>query len=80
MPLFVAGFIAAVLANSFLPIPAVLLETADVLQTIVLAAALFALGSTVRLRSLVRTGWRALIVGLSSWLLIAALALIAIRL
>lgn len=80
VPLFVVGFIAAVLTNSFLPIPGALLETADVLQSIVLAAALFALGSTVRLRSLVRTGWRAFIVGLASWLLIAVLALVAVRL
>jgi uncharacterized membrane protein YadS len=40
--------------------------------------ALFGLGAAVRLRELVSTGWRALIVGLLSWLLIAVLALGAV--
>lgn len=74
IPLFVVGFIAAVLLNSFVFIPEALLQSADVAQTLVLAMALFALGTSVRVVSLVRTGWRALIVGLASWLLIAALA------
>lgn len=54
--------------------PEVVLETADVLQTALLAMALFGLGSAVRLRELVLTGWRALLVGLLSWALIAGLA------
>ncbi len=80
VPLFVVGFVAAVLLNSFLPIPAAVLQVADVAQTLVLAAALFALGTSVRVATLLRTGWRALIVGLSSWLLIAVLALLAVGL
>jgi uncharacterized membrane protein YadS len=40
--------------------------------------ALFGLGTAVRLRTLVGTGWRALAVGLLSWVLIAALALVAV--
>jgi len=75
VPLFVVGFVAAVLLKSFLPIPEAVLAAADAVQTVALAAALFALGTSVRIRSLVRTGWRALIVGLSSWLLIGVLAL-----
>lgn len=80
VPLFVAGFIATVLLNSFLPVPEAVLAAADAAQTVVLAAALFALGTSVRIRSLVRTGWRALIVGLSSWLLIGVLAFAIVRL
>ena len=40
--------------------------------------ALFGLGTAVRLRTLVGTGWRALATGLVSWVLIAALALGAV--
>ncbi|MDN4615878.1 putative sulfate exporter family transporter [Leifsonia sp. F6_8S_P_1B] len=78
VPLFVAGFIAAVLVRSFVPLPPVVLDAADTLQTVVLAMALFGLGTAVRLRSLLGTGWRALATGLLSWALIAALALGAV--
>jgi uncharacterized integral membrane protein (TIGR00698 family) len=79
VPLFVAGFIAAMLVRSFLPIPPAVLSGADTVQTVLLAMALFGLGSAVRLRTLVGTGWRALAVGLLSWVLIAALALGAVE-
>ncbi|GAB3128181.1 YeiH family protein [Glaciibacter psychrotolerans] len=79
VPLFVAGFIAAALLRTLLPLPAVVLDAADFAQTAFLAMALFGLGSSVRLASLVRTGWRALIVGLLSWVLIAALAFGAVQ-
>lgn len=78
VPLFVGGFIVAMLLRSFVPLPHVVLGGADVLQTAVLAMALFGLGAAVRLRSLVSTGWRALVVALLSWVLIAALALGAV--
>lgn len=78
VPLFVAGFIAAVLIRSFVPLPAAVTDGADTLQTILLAMALFGLGTAVRLRTLLGTGWRALATGLLSWALIAALALGAV--
>ncbi|HZW42156.1 MAG TPA: putative sulfate exporter family transporter [Agromyces sp.] len=74
VPLFVAGFLAAVLLNTFVPLPEWALAGADVLQTALLAMALFALGASIRFAELASTGWRALVVGLTSWLLIAALA------
>jgi len=80
VPLFVAGFVAAILARTLLDIPEPVLQAADALQTAVLAMALFALGAAVRLRDLFGTGGRAIAVGLLSWLLIAALALAAVRL
>jgi uncharacterized integral membrane protein (TIGR00698 family) len=80
VPLFVAGFIVAVLVRTSLPLPPVVLDAADTVQTALLAMALFGLGAAVRLVSLVRTGWRALIVGLLSWVLIAVLALGAVQL
>ncbi len=74
VPLFIAGFVAAVLVRSFAPLPEWLLTGADVVQTALLATALFALGASIRVVELVHTGWRALVVGLTSWVLVAALA------
>ncbi|WP_405218608.1 YeiH family protein [Agrococcus sp. Ld7] len=80
VPLFVAGFIAAMLLRTFVDVPDAVLETADVAQTALLAMALFGLGAAVRLGSLLRTGWRALVVALLSWAIIAALAYGAVQL
>ncbi|HUG51085.1 MAG TPA: putative sulfate exporter family transporter [Terrimesophilobacter sp.] len=80
VPLFVAGFLVAVLLRSFLRLPPAVLDGADAAQTVLLAAALFGLGAAVRFGNLVRTGGRALLVGLLSWVLIAALALAAVHL
>ncbi|MFC9559833.1 YeiH family protein [Agromyces sp. NPDC056965] len=74
VPLFVAGFLAAVLLNTFVPLPEWVLTGADALQTAVLAMALFALGASIRLGELASTGWRAVVVGLTSWVLVAGLA------
>lgn len=80
VPLFVVGFLAAILVRTFLPVPEAALSAADTVQTILLALALFALGAGVDLRRLLTTGWRALVVGLLAWLLIALLALAAVHL
>jgi uncharacterized integral membrane protein (TIGR00698 family) len=80
MPLFVAGFLCAVVVRTFFALPEPVLVGADLVQTALLAMALFGLGTAVRLRELVGTGWRALVVGLLSWTVIAALALGAVRL
>ena len=80
VPLFVAGFVAMVLMRTFIPVPPAVLDAADLVQTVLLAMALFGLGTAVRLTDLVRTGGRALGVGLASWLLIAVLALAAVQL
>ncbi|MBM7505443.1 YeiH family protein [Agromyces aurantiacus] len=74
VPLFVAGFLAMVLVRTFVAVPDAALVAADGAQTTLLAMALFALGSGVRVAALLRTGWRAAAVGLTSWVLVAALA------
>jgi uncharacterized integral membrane protein (TIGR00698 family) len=74
VPLFVVGFLAAVLVRTFVPLPEALLTGADLVQTTLLAMALFALGASIRFAALLHTGWRALAVGLSSWTLVAVLA------
>jgi len=80
IPLFVAAFVGAVLVRTFIDVPAPFLAAADTLQTVLLGLALVALGAAIRVASLVRTGWRALIVGLGSWALIAVLAFGAVQL
>ncbi|TFB73352.1 putative sulfate exporter family transporter [Cryobacterium glaciale] len=80
IPLFVAGFIAAMLVRTVVPLPEQVLVGADLVQTALLAMALFALGAAVDLVTLLRTGGRALAVGLLSWALIAALAFGAVQL
>ncbi|WP_378148778.1 YeiH family protein [Cnuibacter sp. UC19_7] len=78
VPLFIIGFLAAVLVRTLVPLPEAVLTGADVLQNALLAAALFGLGTSIRFARLARTGWRALIVGLASWALVAVLSLVAV--
>ncbi len=74
VPLFIVGFLVAVVARTFLPVPEAVLEAADLVQTTLLAMALFALGASIRVAALLHTGWRALVTGLASWVLVATLA------
>ena len=80
VPLFIVGFVAMVLVRSFLPVPELVLAIADVLQSVLLAAALFAIGASLRLETLARSGGRVLAAGLVSWLVILGLALALVRL
>jgi uncharacterized membrane protein YadS len=50
------------------------LACALIIESIVLAAALFGLGAGVHLRTLARTGGRATLLGLCSWTLVATIA------
>lgn len=74
VPIFVLGFLLVVAIRSLNLLPESALDVADTLQTALLAMALFGLGTGVRVRELVSTGWRSLLVGLASWALIAVLA------
>ncbi|WP_426999151.1 YeiH family protein [Pseudarthrobacter sp. N5] len=75
VPLFVIGFVAMVGLRSTGWLSAGWLEAGAGLQDILLGAALFGLGSAVRIRTLLHTGSRALLAALASWLLIAVLGL-----
>lgn len=75
VPLFVLGFMAMVALRSLGWASPVILESAAVVQDILLATALFGLGSAVRVRTLIHTGGRAVLVALGSWLIIASLGL-----
>jgi uncharacterized integral membrane protein (TIGR00698 family) len=79
VPLFVAGFVAAVLLRTFVPLPAPVLDVADFVQTVMLSMALFGLGSVIRLEKLVGSGLRSIVVGVLSWAAIAGMALVAVH-
>lgn len=74
LPLFVVGFLAAVLVRTFIPLPDGFLEVAAYGQELVLGMALFGLGASISIGNLVRTGGRALVVALISWAVIALLS------
>lgn len=78
VPLFVAGFLAMVVVRSFVPVPMVALDIAGVAQTLLLSAAMFALGCGVKVRSLVRVGPRPFVLAGASTLLVASLALVGV--
>ena len=80
VPLFVAGFLAAIAVASSGLLPATVLQLAKAAQEILLAAALYGLGTGIQLTVLRRTGARALILGLLSWLLVGAVAYAGVRL
>ncbi|CAN5230116.1 putative sulfate exporter family transporter [soil metagenome] len=80
VPLFFVGFVAAVLANSFVAIPAEWTAAFDDLQFLLLGMALFGLGAAIRIWTLVRTGARPLAVAGLSWVAIAGLSLGAVYL
>jgi uncharacterized integral membrane protein (TIGR00698 family) len=75
VPLFIVGFLAAVLLRSLVPLPGAALAVADVLQSALLATALFGIGASLRLEQLARSGLRAIGAGLVSWIAILGLAL-----
>jgi uncharacterized integral membrane protein (TIGR00698 family) len=77
IPLFVIGFVAMVALRSTGWLPGGVLDAGAGLQDVLLGAALFGLGSAVRIRTLLHTGARALLAALAAWLLIALLGLAA---
>ncbi|MGP9694567.1 YeiH family protein [Brachybacterium sp. AOP25-B2-12] len=75
VPLFVLGFLVMVLVRSFVELPPVVLSVAAFAQTMLLAAAMFALGCGVRVRELRAVGARPFVLAAASTGLMSALAL-----
>jgi len=80
VPLFVVGFLAAIGLTSTGLVPADVLAGAEHVQSVLLVAALVGLGTGISLRTLQRTGGRALVLGLASWALVAGTAYAGVRL
>ncbi|QPP08629.1 putative sulfate exporter family transporter [Streptomyces bathyalis] len=74
VPLFVAGFLLMVVLRTTGWLPAGVLGVAGTAQELLLAAALFGLGSAVHLPTLARTGSRVAALGLCSWIVIAGVS------
>lgn len=74
VPLFVLGFLAMVVLRSTGWLPAAAIDTAQHAQELLLAAALFGLGSAVHLPTLARTGGRVAGLGLASWVVVAGVS------
>jgi uncharacterized integral membrane protein (TIGR00698 family) len=75
VPLFVLGFLLMVAVRTTGLVPEQALVIAQQAETVALAAALFGLGTGVHLGRLRRTGGRALLLGFSSWALVAVVSL-----
>ncbi|MFC4497651.1 YeiH family protein [Streptomyces ovatisporus] len=74
VPLFVVGFLLMVALRTTGWLPASALDVAQTAQELLLAAALFGLGSAVHLPTLARTGGRVAALGLFSWVVIAGVS------
>lgn len=77
VPGFLLGFLALMLVSPL--VPTGVLAVAKIGTTVVLAAALFGLGTSVRLRSLLRTSPRVLLLGLLSTLLVCGTGYLSLR-
>ena len=75
VPLFVAGFLGAIVVRTTGVIPTGGLDLIHDAQTVLLAAALFGLGCGVHIARLRRLGGRPLLLGAVSWILVAGVAL-----
>ncbi|MEU5999255.1 putative sulfate exporter family transporter [Streptomyces sp. NPDC047197] len=78
LPLFVAGFIGMVAVRSTGWVPGAALDVAGHAQELLLAAALFGLGSAVDLPSLTRTGGRVAALGLCAWVVVAGVSYVGV--
>ncbi len=80
VPLFLIGFIALVIAGSFINFPEWFLTVAELAKDVLLAAAMFGLGTGVVIRQLLKQGLPALVVGGLVTLFMSVLAFMAVRL
>lgn len=73
MPLFVVGFLGAIAVTTLGWLPASALAACKVTQQFLLAAAMFALGMGVHVRSLIRLGWRPVLLSLLATAVVATI-------
>lgn len=75
VPLFVVGFVAMVAIRSTGLVPAPVLESAGIAQTVLLAAAMFGLGTGVRFSLFRRVGVRPFVLAAASTVIVSSIAL-----
>lgn len=78
VPMFIVGFLAMVLLRSFAPLPGDVLSIGKAVQLVLLAAAMFALGLGVRIRELVKVGFKPFALAALSTLLVASIAYLGV--
>ncbi|MEL6985231.1 MAG: putative sulfate exporter family transporter, partial [Actinomycetota bacterium] len=76
IPIFVAGFLVAMVFRSLGVVPEPVLDTLGAVERSVFALALVGLGSGVRLGRLRRLGPRPLLLGASAWLIVGSVSLV----
>ncbi|MGB6057012.1 MAG: YeiH family protein [Microthrixaceae bacterium] len=79
MPLFVVGFLAAMAVRSVGLLPPAWIPGLKTAETLALAAALVGLGTGVHIGKLRKLGGRPLALGLASWILIATISYVGVR-
>jgi uncharacterized integral membrane protein (TIGR00698 family) len=79
VPTFLVGFVAAIALRSAGLVPEVARDGIAHLQQVLLAAGLFALGTGVRIAKLRRVGCKPFVLGLGSWVVIAAVSYAGVR-
>ncbi len=79
VPLFVVGFLITIALRTLGWVSPGGLALGNLLQDVALGAALFGLGSSVRIRELLHSGLRASAMALCAWLLIACLGYAAVH-
>jgi len=79
IPFFVLGFIAVATLQNTLEISGTLHDSIVLISKVLLGAGLVALGSGVRWRAIRAIGPRPLIMGLIAWVIVAGVALAAVR-
>ncbi len=80
VPMFVIAFILMVIVRSALALPDWILGLGSILQVILFSAAMFGLGCSVRLRSLIRIGVRPFLLAATSTTLVATIAFVGVKL
>lgn len=80
VPLFVLAFLAMVLLRSFVPLPAGVLSVGKLVQTVLLASAMFGLGCGVKVRSLVKVGPTPFALAALATVLVSTIAFVGVTL
>lgn len=80
VPLFIVAFLAMVVLRSTVDLPGGILDAGNLVQTTLLAAAMFSLGCGVKIRSLTRVGVHPFLLATAATVLVATIAFVGIEL